>query len=127
MAVVLHIKCVVTLTLRRVHRFIHRLEHGKVDGIFQRRSADRIEHFLNFESAFDGIRIDPKVLHEAAKLTELATIRRRVNPMKEIQFEVIKPSCNGLIASQHELLNDLMAFGMFHPIGPTHFPCLIEF
>ena len=98
--------------LRSIHRLLHAAQYRHIDRVLRRLLLDTGDHPLDLKATFQAIAFNSQRPHEARQAMQLARRRRWMNPPQEQPLVIRELFGNGLIGDQHELLNQLVAFGL---------------
>ena len=127
MAVALAGQGVVAFFLGAVDRPLQRAEHGEVDGMLLGPSHGGGQQLLQLEAALQAVGLVAQFGHELLEQLDFRRAGRLVDAAEEVEPAVAERFGHGLVGGQHELLDDLVALGVFDHVGPRHAALLVQF
>ena len=126
MAVALAGQGVMALLHRAVDRPLQRAQHGEMHGVLLGPAYGGGQQLLQLEAALQAAGLVAQFGHELVQRLELLRAGRLVDAAEEVQPAIANRLGHRLVGRQHELLDDLMAFGVLDDVGPGHAALLVE-
>ena len=107
---------VVAVFLGAVDGALQAAEHGVVDGVFFGAAVDRAEELLQFEAAFQAAGLEAEFGDESGEGVQFARVGAGVHAAQEGGAGFEQRVGDGFVGGEHELFDDLMAFGVFDDV-----------
>ena len=82
---------------------------------------------MQLEAALQAVGLVAQLGHELLEQLDFRRAGRLVDAVEEVQPAVAERFGHGLVGGQHELLDDLVALGVFDHVGPDHAALLVQF
>ncbi len=101
-------------------------QHGVVDGVFLGAAVDGAEQFLQLEAVFQAGGLEAEFGDEAGQGVQFARIGVGVHAAQEAVLRLEQRVGDGFVGGQHELFDDLMAFGVFDHVSAGDAAVLVE-